>query len=200
MKELIENLKKGVEVGEGRVLRAKSKKGRFAEETNLDIYIVESDSARLLLHAKLFAGRGLYRDWIELFGLSREIFETELEDKILDIFSPHTGRLFVEYFEDLETAEELKKGVPPALSRLGFKLARRGFTYVRDWYIPEGLMEGGHKLQGEKAANEEIRERRFNKLKEELEGFMEKSVDEELKKKVLERFKILQSVWKRGSS
>ncbi len=193
MRELIERLKEGIEIEKGKVLRAEVKGGRFAQELNLDLYL----DGRSLLHAKLFLGRGPYRDWIELFGLRREIYGTDLEGKILDLFSPHTGRLFIEYFEDLKTAEELKKGVPPALSRLGFELARRGFTYVRDWYIPEGLMEGGHKLQGEKTESEEIQERRFRRLEEELGEFLKKSWDEELKRRALERFKILQSLWRR---
>ena len=88
----------------------------------------------------------------------------------------------------MKTAEELKKGIPPALLRLGFELARRGFTYVRDRYIPEGLMEGEHKLQGEKTQSGELQEKRFRRL------------EEELKEKALERFKILQSLWRRESS
>ncbi len=195
MRDLIEKLKEGLEI-DRILLKAEVKKGRFAQELNLDLYL----DKRLLLHAKLFLGRGHYRDWIELFGLRKDIYNTELEKGILDLFSPHTGRLFIEYFEDMKTAEELKKGVPPALSRLGFELAKRGFTYVRDWYIPEGLMEGGHKLQGEKTQSGEVQERRFRRLEEELEEFLGKTREEELKEKALERFKILQSLWKRGSS
>ena len=194
MRELIEKLKKGVEIEKGKILKAEVKGGRFAQEFNLDLFL----EGRLLLHAKLFLGREHYRDWIELFGLSKDIYGTELEEKILDLFSPHTGRLFIEYFEDLKTADELKKGIPPALSRLGFELAKRGFTYVRDWYIPEGLMEGGHKLQGEKTESQEVQEKRFKELEKDLEEFLRKSGDEELKRKALERFKILESLWKRG--
>ena len=195
MIELIERLKGGVHL-DSELLRAKVKKGRFAQELNLDIYL----GGKLLLHAKLFLGREHYRDWIELFGLDRSIFGTELESRILDLFSPHTGRLFIEYFEDPETAEELKKGVPPALSRLGFELAKRGFTYVRDWYIPEGLMEGGHKLQGEKTRSRKVQEKRMKRIESELEDFLRKAQDEKLKEKALERFKILQSLWRRESS
>ncbi len=194
MRELIGKLKKGVEIEDGKILKAEVKGGRFAQEFNLDLFL----EGRLLLHAKLFLGREHYRDWIELFGLSKDIYGTELEEKILDLFSPHTGRLFIEYFEDLKTADELKKGIPPALSRLGFELAKRGFTYVRDWYIPEGLMEGGHKLQGEKTESQEVQEKRFKELEKDLEEFLRKSGDEELKRKALERFKILESLWKRG--
>lgn len=193
MKDLIERLKEGIEIDGGKLLRARVKKGRFAQELNLDLYL----DGRSLLHAKLFLGRGPYREWVELFGLSREIYGTDLEGKILDLFSPYTGRLFIEYFEDLRTAEELKRGVPPALSRLGFELAKRGFTYVRDWYIPEGLMEGGHKLQGERAESEDVQEKRFKRLEEELGEFLRRSGDEELKNRALERFKILQSLWRK---
>lgn len=197
---LVDKLKKGFKTEEGLLLRADAKKGRFAEEINLDIYLRKGNRESLLLHAKLFFGRGHYREWIEMFGLRKEVFGkpffgSKLESLILDLFAPHTGRLFVEYFEDLETARELKLGVPPPLSRLGFELAKRGFTYVRDWYIPEGLMEGGHKLQGEKTNDLEVQRRRIERLRRELEVFLKGSGNEEVKTTALERFKILEGLW-----
>lgn len=58
--------------------------------------------------------------------------------------------MFVEYEWDHVTIRELEFGIPPALSRLGYKLLVRGFTWFKDWYYPEGFMEGGRKLQAEK--------------------------------------------------
>jgi len=195
MEGLVEKIERGIELRKGLMLKGFPKRGRFAQELNLDLYLTDGTRKEFLLHAKLFKGRAYYRNWIELFGLRKEVlgepfFSSELEAFILDLFSPHTGRIFVEYFEDLETAEELKKGVPPALSRLGFELARRGFTYVRD------LMEGGHKLQGEKSNSREVQLKRYERLREEVKLFAENCQEPHLKSSALGRFKILESLWK----
>ncbi len=56
----------------------------------------------------------------------------------------------MEYYEDRQTLRELKEGKPPEETRLGKKLKALGYRYLRDWYYPEGWMEGGYKLQAEK--------------------------------------------------
>jgi len=183
MEGLVEKIERGIELRKGLMLKGFPKRGRFAQELNLDLYLTDGTRKEFLLHAKLFKGRAYYRNWIELFGLRKEVlgepfFSSELEAFILDLFSPHTGRIFVEYFEDLETAEELKKGVPPALSRLGFELARRGFTYVRDWY------------------SREVQLKRYERLREEVKLFAENCQEPHLKSSALGRFKILESLWK----
>ncbi|HAV39561.1 MAG TPA: DUF1122 domain-containing protein, partial [Aquificaceae bacterium] len=75
---------------------------------------------------------------------------SELEDKLYGIISKYFRRVFVEYYEDKQTLEELKAGKPPEETRLGSKLKALGYTYLRDWYYPEGWMEGGYKLQAER--------------------------------------------------
>ncbi len=201
---LAEKLGEGIRVGEVVLLAGKPKPGRFSEEFNLDLFVQKGNLKRPLLHAKVFLGRREYRDWVELFGISGEVFGktyfgSELEAFVLDSFSSLTGRIFVEYFEDMETVRELSAGVPPALSRLGFELAKRGFTWFKDWYFPEGLMEGGHKLQAEKAVNDEKRKRHLESLKGDLQTFLDKCGEESLKERVVERFKILEGLWKRNS-
>ena len=198
---LLKKLKEGVKAGEFTIFCEDPKPGRFAEEFNLDLAVSKDGEHTHLLHAKVFGGRGYYREWVEIFGIKREVmgvpyFGSELEKTILDLFS-FTGRIFVEYFEDKETTRELSMGVPPALSRLGFDLAMRGYTWFKDWYFPEGLMEGGHKLQGEKTDRKEVQVKRLDKLRRDLGSFLETCKDQHLVDSVLGRFKILEDLWKR---
>ncbi len=201
---LVSRLRKGLKVGDLRILCREPKRGRFAQEFNLDIFAQNGGSAEPLLHVKVFLGRGHYRDWVEIFGISGEVFGesyfgSEVESAILDELCSITGRVFVEYFDDMETVRELSLGVPPALSRLGFELAKRGFTWFKDWYFPEGLMEGGHKLQAEKPADERAVLRHLKELEREFEGFLRSVEDVNLTRSIRGRFKILQSLWNRTS-
>ncbi len=195
VEDLLKKLKEGVKAGEFTISCEDPKPGRFAEEFNLDLAVSKDGEHTHLLHAKVFGGRGYYREWVEIFGIKREVmgvpyFGSELEKTILDLFS-FTGRIFVEYFEDRETTRELSVGVPPALSRLGFDLAMRGYTWFKDWYFPEGLMEGGHKLQGEKANDPSRLRVHLDNIKRQTETFLGSSAEEKLKEKVKDRFKIL---------
>ncbi len=201
---VIKEFSEGVEADGFNIIAGKPKGGRFKEEINLELFADRGGRKDPLLVAKIFTGRGPYRDWVEIFGinpkpLGMEFFGSKAERVVLDRLGNLTGRIFVEYFDDCRTAEELKKGVPPALSRLGFELAKRGFSMVRDWYIPEGLMEGGHKLQGEKTDQLEVLKKRLNALERELSAFISGANDNALKDRVLERFKILVDLWKDSS-
>ncbi len=201
-RNVIDALMKGIEVSEDAYIYcSEPKQGRFREEFNVDIFLSLKEKNFPLVHAKVFLGRGYYRDWIEIFGINANIpdfsfFGSTAEEKILDIFSSLTSRLFVEYFEDKETAKELSLGVPVYLSRLGFEIAKRGFTWFKDWYFPEGLMEGGHKIQAERALTEEQKRKHIKELKEEFETFKRKCSDNTLKDKIEKRYKILQDLWK----
>jgi hypothetical protein len=64
-------------------------------------------------------------------------------------------------------------GFPPPVTRLGFILFRLGFTWFKDWYFPEGLMEGGQKLQGEKPADNEAMIRHLKEIRQEVKIFLE---------------------------
>ena len=205
LKNLIEKLRRGIET-EGFVLVCgEPKRGRFAQELNLDLSLLRGGKKAHLLHAKVFLGRAEYRDWVELFGIAKEVlgvpyFGSNVESTVLDLFSPLTGRLFVEYYDDMETVRELSASVPPALSRLGFELAKRGFAWFKDWYFPEGLMEGGHKLQAEKPLNPEHGRKLLNTLRVQIEGFLERCKDSSLRSEVEVRFKILEDLWTRELS
>jgi len=143
-----EALKNGIALPQGTLVLVSVTGGRFAEEENYTINLNE----RRLLFAKAFYGRKpYYKEWIELFHIEEEFFGSPAEDVLLSLISECYRRLFVEYYNDPQTLKELKVGIPPEQTRLGSKLRRLGYTFFRDWYYPEGWMEGGYKLQAEKS-------------------------------------------------
>ncbi len=161
-------------------------KGRFSEETNLNIYIKQSTSEHFLLSAKIFHGRKpYYKPWIEIFNINDKIiinnktliyFDSNIEDTLLSFFSQllNPGEsIYIEYYNDLETKEQLNSSIPPVISRLGYKLFTLGFTWFKDWYFPEGFMEGDMKLQGEKPLNETFKKIQLKKIFDEIKIFLE---------------------------
>ena len=195
--EFLEIFKRGVNTPYGVIKLERLKQGRFIEEFNLDLSL----DGESLLTMKVFLGRKpYYGEWVEVFGIKPKLkneyafFGSSIEKAVLNAITPYFSKVFIEYFEDKETTKELQKGVPPALSRLGSELLKRGYTYFRDWYIPEGLMEGGHKIQAEKPKNEEIKKRHIENILEEFEEFRKKCDDKELVQKVELRAKELLSL------
>jgi len=136
------------------VVRARRRRARFPEEYDYEIH-VESHGCRGTFHVRVFDGRPPhYRPWVEVYGVpGPECMPRELEGYIIAL-AAHAlgpgGKLYFEYGWDPETLEELSRGVPPHVSRLGLAMAVHGFTWLRDWYHPEGFWEGGQKLAGEK--------------------------------------------------
>ena len=55
--------------------------------------------------------------------------------------------MYIEYLTDEETRVQLQRGYPLFLSRLGYIMLNVGFTCFKDWYYPEGWLEGGPKLE-----------------------------------------------------
>lgn len=148
-------------------------RGRFREEHNLVLIYLGSHH---LLTAKSFCGRPPYRAWLELFDIDPLLFP-RLEGAIYDWASAALGAaepLYVEYLWDLETVMLLDRGAPPVLTRVGFELLRRGFTWFKVWYYPEGFMEGGAKLQAEKPLNEAQRRRNLEEVCSEARTFAER--------------------------
>jgi hypothetical protein len=134
----------------------------------------------------VFYGRPPYHSpWVEFFNISNslrfgdktiEYFDSVFEDKLLSIFSQNLNEgesIFVEYYEDEETRRQLGGGLPPVVSRLGYKLFKLGFTWFKDWYFAEGFWEGGQKLQGEKP-NDESRIRQLKEIYMEVKNFLDK--------------------------
>ncbi|WXG39659.1 MAG: DUF1122 family protein [Candidatus Freyarchaeum deiterrae] len=182
----VEKLTSGVVVGNFTVYAKTVSRGRFREEVNLDVYLKEDELETRLLVIKIFYGRLPYHTpWVELSDISSlvnlggktiEYFDSIFEDNLLSIFSQAIkpgASIFIEYFEDEETRRQLGAGLPPPVSRLGYKLFKLGFTWFKDWYFAEGFWEGRQKLQGEKP-NDESRIRQFKQIYIEVEAFLEK--------------------------
>ncbi|ACB39374.1 DUF1122 family protein [Pyrobaculum neutrophilum] len=120
-------------------------RGRFAEEVNA----VVMRGGEVVAYAKIFFGRPpYYGPWAELFNL--RVLGTPVEAELYRLFARYMEAgdlLYVEYLDDRETARQLAAGVPPAETRMGRHLESCGFRVVRDWYHPEGWLEGTPKLQ-----------------------------------------------------
>ncbi len=155
--------------------------GRFPEEKNIEIYIIFKSVWKRLLVMKVFYGRlPYYRKWVEVFLINDNLtFDDRIfkftgsiyEEKLIECLSKFLGggeRLFIGYMYDAETKRALELGIPPPLTRLGYILFQKGFTWFKDWYFPEGFMEGGPKLQAEKPINGESRRRHVEEICKEV--------------------------------
>ncbi len=190
--EFLRILKEGVRAGDI-IAVGKEGKGRFEEERLVHVF---TEKGKHLLSLLIFLGRGHYRSWAEVYSVSSEFFGSELEGVFFDLLSNLADRLFVEYVGDRETVRELSAGVPPQLSRLGFELAKRGFSWQRDWYYPEGLREGNPKILAERPEDPSRRLKHLEDLKRDLHAFLKGVGDGDLGRRVEGRFKILQGLWK----
>lgn len=131
-------------------LEAVFKRGRFKEEFNVEVKL----NGLHLCHVKVFAGRPPhYRPWAEVFNLSPHFVGSPWEVHVYCVLHRYMepgDTLYVEYVDDPDTFAALRRGVPPHETRVGRLLTRCGFRVVKDWYFPEGWLEGGMKLQAEK--------------------------------------------------
>ncbi len=177
-------LKNGLRVN-GHTIYAKSiSEGRFREEKDIELFLRGGNEKTYLLYVKLFCGRPPeYQPWVELFDINEHLqlgghvfdyFDSPFEDSVLRFFADNTApgsKLFVEYYNDVETQTQLAASIPVVISRLGYKMFKLGFTWFKDWYFPEGYMEGNQKLQGEKPLNAAARERHIKTMSKELASF-----------------------------
>ncbi len=200
LREMVESLRSGISVDGYSLYIHKTVPGRFREEQNAELYFRTKTDRTYLASAKIFFGRPPdYSPWVELFGIN-ESFALEsrmldfsgsrFEAVILDTFSANLNagaKLFVEYYTDRETMHLLQRGFPIVLSRLGFEMLTRGFTWFKDWYFPEGFMEGGWKLQGEKPLTNEARHTHMTLIMQETAGFRERVASSDFPKEFGER-------------
>ncbi len=157
-------------------LRAVRMTGRFPEEENLEVYACYEETCGSVFLAKVFHGRPPhYRPWIEVFSVDPRLYTQPVEELTIALAYrslPPGGRLMVEYTWDPLTLWELEHGVPPQVTRLGSLMFLHGFTWFKDWYFPEGFMEGTQKLQGEKPIDEDARRRHLREALEEIQSFL----------------------------
>lgn len=173
----------------GRIaIRGRVWPGRFPEEYNIEARVESGGCSEPLFHVKVFTGRPpYYKPWVEVHSILSSAcgipFGGAVEDAVLDLVSSYVGpgeRVFVEYEWDPSTIQELEAGIPPALSRLGYKLLLRGFTWFKDWYYPEGFMEGGRKLQAEKPVSPAHARRHLESIASEARALMDRGAPEGL--------------------
>lgn len=184
LSKAVQMLIQGVSTAAGR-LTATATPGRFPEEERLAIYLTAAEDTARVLDATVYHGWKWYGPWAELTRIAARIdvgerdiayYGSPIEDRILSLFADAIeppGHLFVSYDGDGETARALNGGVPPPATRLGFKLFQRGFTWFKDWYYPEGWMEGGQKVQAEKPMDERYRRRHHRAIRRDIETFLE---------------------------
>ncbi|UCG29135.1 MAG: DUF1122 family protein [candidate division WOR-3 bacterium] len=181
----IDVLNSGISVN-GAVIKIHSiVQGRFREEQNVRLHYQSHEGEEYLLYVKIFHGRPPeYLPWVELYGMNTHIcvdgkpvvyFDSAFEDTILHTFSKNLrpgARIFVEYLDDIETREQLRRGFPAVLSRLGYKMFKLGYTWFKDWYFPEGYLEGTQKLQAETALNQNHRSSHLKAIADDVSRFM----------------------------
>jgi len=99
--------------------------------------------------------------------------------RLLGGLVPPGGSLMVEYESPglEETASLLSLGFPPPCTPLGYALLCAGCLSFRDWYIPEGGLEGPRKLQGFKPLDEATARKRAAALARLLREVAEASPD-----------------------
>ena len=129
---------------------AKIARGRFPDELNVELNVGGERFCRV----KIFRGRPPhYGAWAEVFHINPALIGTQWEERLYRLLYEAMDPgdvLYVEYVDDPETYKALYRGVPPQETRLGRLLTKCGFRVVKDWYFPEGWLEGGPKLQAEK--------------------------------------------------
>lgn len=145
--------------------------GRFPEET--DAVLTVGEGERPVARVKHFAGRAAahVRPWVEaLVERDDEGFLSELVRALAELLPPGS-HVMVGYGDD-ETERGLKRGFPPAATPVGKALLDAGCAWFKDWYYPEGWLEGGFKLQGNKPLDGEVRRGRLAELRAELDTWL----------------------------
>jgi hypothetical protein len=146
------------------------KRGRFPEEQDALVYLQDKPVIRL----KHFGGRRSagVNPWIEAsLEHGDEAFAGELVAALAALLPPG-GYLMIGYGDD-ETERGLKRRFPPAVTPVGKALLDAGCTWFKDWYYPEGWMEGGMKLQGNKPVSAEAREQGLAAVRAEIEEWLD---------------------------
>lgn len=191
-KEVLHDAESGIDAGVARAYAINVKPCGPKGIMNSEIYLRDGPVEDRLLCMAYYPGqKPHYRPWIELFCIHENIagapyFGSEVEERLLEFLCAALGpggKIFIEYYHDRETYCGLALGIPPAITRQGYKLLSLGFTWFKDWYFAEGGHEGGQKLQAEKPLDENARRKHMQRIKAEVEAFLERSVDWQVESK-----------------
>jgi hypothetical protein len=187
--ELLREAESGIEAGDARAYARNVKPCGPTGILSSEVYLRDGSAEEHLLCMALFPRRRPhYRPWMELFCIREtaagvSYFGSEVEDKLLEFLCKDLGpgcKIFIEYYHDRETHCGLSMGFPPAVTRQGYKLFRLGFTWFKDWYFSEGGHEGGQKLQGERPLDNAAKRKHMQRIKAEVESFLERPVEGQL--------------------
>jgi hypothetical protein len=162
----------GRQTSRGPLRLRRVRRGRYPEERDAIVVVGEDEAP--VVRLKHFAGRPSARipPWIEAaVARGDEAFAAELVAALADLLPPG-GHLMVVYGDD-ETERGLKRRFPPPVTPLGHALVVAGCTWFKDWYYPEGWLEGELKLQGNKPASEEARAEQLAQLRARVEAWLE---------------------------
>lgn len=187
IKQAIDTMSKGLRINNYKLYTKQVLKGRFCEEVNIDLWLRKDNADVHLMFLKVFYGRPPhYKPWVEFFNINEHVrientaidyFDSLLENTLLQLFAQHIEpgeNMFVEYNNDRETKKQLEVGFPEPVSRLGYKLFKLGFTWFKDWYFPEGFMEGDQKLQAEKPLDETQKARHLESIAHHVQAFLKR--------------------------
>ncbi|MGM0451558.1 MAG: DUF1122 family protein [Thermodesulfobacteriota bacterium] len=183
---VFDQLADGIDTADGRIFADSIQRGRFQEERNMTLYFQIGDRKCRLMQATIFFGRSaIFKPWAELYNIENRLLidnktfifpDSDLEYGVIELLLPVIapgGKIFVEYENDPETRKALEIGVPAAASRMGYILFQNGATWFKDWYFSEGYMEGGRKLQGEKAIKPQVKNRHMENIVHQLQNFLQ---------------------------
>jgi len=159
--------------------------GKKVDRFEISLVNAENRVSKPFVEGRYFRGTELIKTWMEIDYNPRAEFDGGAVDlpkesldealfKMLSELIPPGGHLTVKYLSHRATAKGLAAGVPPPATPLGFLLWKAGFRWFKDWYFPEGWMEGDQKLQGNKPLDEEHDKKRREEAAEELEQFLRK--------------------------
>ncbi len=186
-KELIQMLSTGIPVDNTTIFCRNISFARSKTEKKTTVWLNSESVEIALLDLVLFTGmKPWYRPWIEItyphsFKTAKDqidfsYYNSNIEKKLIDLCCQHlssAGKIFVSYDSDMETAKALMLNIPSPLTRLGFLLFQSGCTWFKDWYFPEGGLEGGQKLQGEKPLNNKNKTRQIFTLKKQILAYVD---------------------------
>jgi hypothetical protein len=179
-------LENGISLQHGILVGKRIKSVHFTDEMLYDVSVKLGENFFPLLFLRYYPGQPpYYRTWIELSQIQDRIqyseqktfiyFSSTLEFELISLLSSFLQvgeKIFISYDSDQETSYGLTYGFPVVTTRLGFTLFKHGFTWFKDWYFPEGGLEGGQKLQGEKPLDLKSKHRHLTQIREELLIFL----------------------------
>lgn len=197
LKDIIQSFADGIDIDGTKAYARNMGTCGLRDAQSLEVYLKDGSAEVRIFCMAVFPGKfPHYRSWIDIFCIKDRLnlrslpgdyydyYDSYIEDALLEAFGNALGpgdKIFIEYYSDHETSYGLAIGIPPVISRQGYKLFKLGFTWFKDWYFSEGGHEGGQKLQGEKPLDNLARMRHLRRIRVEAQLFIENSRDENIK-------------------